>query len=234
MKAGLHDLQILVQQKKQEKQEESAQNGAIILPGIQELMHKFVGLIDSHKDKVLAKLEELKGKEQEIKDELKKLKFGEFSCIWQVILISHTDLRWDLELGNCEFKLIDAGIIDKLMCSSSTENDPTGRPLGTMKIQHTRQTNKMIQRFQETETELINSKLSYAQSVDAGQQEANELRKKMREMEELLKKVQAERDSFEKQYVDTKLALAELGMRNADLERENFDLKNKKWRGKVD
>jgi len=166
---------------------------------IQKLIQKVVGMIDSRKDQIMGGLETLKGKEGAIKENLGKLKF---------------DLRWEVEMGDCEV--------------SYGEQENSGKKAqGLFKVTNNTVMNQVTGRFLELEQQLIKSKTDFATTMNESQTEKDEINRKVKELEEKLNQAVKDRETYEKRFVDAKMALSEVQMQNQDMQRNLFNLERK-------
>jgi len=203
VKARLQDMQVLLQSKPSDPSKKDQGFQGSSLPDLQELFQKLVNMLDSKREKFFSKLEKIqeKAKEKEkdiltLKENLQNIKF---------------DLRWNLEMGDCEIALLDAD----------------GKARGAFRVHNSSQVNKMMKKFIDTENQLVHTKMSLAQSAADSESQVDELRHRLKEMEEKVKQLEASKFGAEEKYVEAKMALSEMAMRNADLERINFELQKK-------
>jgi len=168
------------------------------IPDIQEMFHKVVNLIDSKREQVKSKLEKFKKKEKDILT--LKEKVGKLKF----------DLRWNLEMGDCEIGFFDSD----------------GKSRGALKVNNSTQVNQMMNKFIETENLLVNTKLGLATQVQDGEAQLDELRQKVRILEEKLGKAEATKYDAEEKYIKAKMEFAEIAMKYNDLEIKNFNLQS--------
>jgi hypothetical protein len=108
------------------------------------MFQKIVTFLDSKKEEMMSSLSKLKEKEKDIlvlKENLQKLKFG--GC--KIYKHLQVDLRWSLEMGDCEVNIVDA----------------EGKPRGGLRVNNNTQVNKMMKKFIETENLLVHTKVSW-------------------------------------------------------------------------
>jgi len=200
VKARLQDMQIVLQAKPTDPEKETADVPVTALPNIQEFFQRIVNLVDSKREEVLSKLEKLKEKEKDIltlKENIQKIKF---------------DLRWSVEMGDCEVSYLDAD----------------GRPRGGFKVNNNTQVNKMMNKFIETENLLVDTKLGLATQVQDTEGQLEDLRHKVKLLDGKLKSAEAAKLDAEEKYVKAKMEFSEMAMKYNDLEIKIFQLTNKK------
>jgi chromosome segregation ATPase len=113
---------------------------------------------------------------------------------------------WRLEMGDCEFKHVD----------SMDQIDAEGEvPRGIVKLSSSNK-EALSQQFSEIEEQLIQSRLSLAQS----ESEKFDLRTQIDQTENKFTKLQQEMKTLEQQLVSTKMQFAEVQAENDNLKTE--------------
>eukprot|EP01114_Cavostelium_apophysatum_P007447 TRINITY_DN1954_c0_g1_i3.p1 TRINITY_DN1954_c0_g1~~TRINITY_DN1954_c0_g1_i3.p1 ORF type:complete len:1100 (-),score=395.71 TRINITY_DN1954_c0_g1_i3:28-3327(-) len=195
--------QKLASQKQKEKKkaesgiEETPQNG---INAVQTAIQKVVAMIDSRKGDVMSKLDIVKGKEDLIKDNLHKLKF---------------DLRWGVEMGDCT------------IIYGEREDSTNEKPSGVFKFSNGALIKQIEKRFSDLEGQLISSKTELAGMMAEVESERNFADQNTRDLEAKLAQALKDRELFENRYIEAKMALSEVQMQNADMQRNMFNMERK-------
>jgi len=179
------------------------------MPDIQKIVQQMVAYFDSKREEIFSKIKTIqeKGSSWDLQKGLNQVKF---------------DLRWELEMGDCEVAVMDA---------ESTQSR------GVLRISNASQTKNMIDKFVETENRLLNTNIQLAQVMSQGEVERDELRRKIKELEDRVQKVIVDKDisiaqckkyaeDMEQNFVNTKMKMAQLQMDNDNFQYEVFQLKN--------
>jgi len=179
------------------------------MPDIQKIVQQMVAYFDSKREEIFSKIKTIqeKGSSWDLQKGLNQVKF---------------DLRWELEMGDCEVAVMDA---------ESTQSR------GVLRISNASQTKNMIDKFVETENRLLNTNIQLAQVMSQGEVERDELRRKIKELEDRIQKVIVDKDiniaqckkyaeDMEQNFVNTKMKMAQLQMDNDNFQYEVFQLKN--------
>jgi len=197
VKARLQDMQIALQAKAHDPSKDETSSSES-LPNIQEMFQKVTDFLESKRGEVMTHLGKLKEKEKDIlaiKENLQKI---------------NIDLKWNLEMGDCEINIVDA----------------EGKHRGGFKVNNTSQVNKMMRKFIETESQLIHTKLGLAQQVQDGESQLDDLRHRTKSLEEKLKAAENARREAEEKYIQAKMEYSEMAMKYNDLEIRNFQLQS--------
>jgi len=182
-----------------------------LIPDLQRVAKKITStLIGIKKDE--KKMNIIKGGVEKLKEGVEKgVEMAEKA-------LEYLDLSWEFEIADCEVQLLDA--------DWSEDKRVVRKPFGTIKVS-TFNRRQLTSRFASLETELIDTKMSLAQSeaeLDEMRNDVKELKDKLRQSTSKSQgaevKIRNEMANVEQLLIETKLKLAELQSENDELRRK--------------